>query len=130
MVEYTAETDRLVAEAETAWTRLKKSQAWDDWKCIGFAIDSARRDILRACASNDRSNQRVRDSMGDWLRQKRFSEIDKGVRSRLQDCIDHECPHAHSPSMLRNNRIINRVYRKRNVIGLGDERPRIGGLEC
>ena len=68
----------------------RKRRSLPDWWLIGGAIDYGRAEVLREINSNKPAGKRFQKAMGDWLIANGFKEIDKGVRSRLADCLKHK----------------------------------------
>lgn len=55
----TAATEKLVDQGKAAWESLKRVESWDQWQTVGFAIESARKDIMKSLSINDpRSNSK------------------------------------------------------------------------
>jgi len=56
---------------------------------IGRAIEAGRTAIMRHLHTNQPKGRAWSETFGAWLRENEFDTIDKGVRSRLQTCIDN-----------------------------------------
>jgi hypothetical protein len=72
---------------QEAWKRIEGGATWDDWMCVGEALDLGQRECMRAANTNKPEGPEFRDAMSVWLGQHGFDAIDKGVRSRLLDLV-------------------------------------------
>jgi hypothetical protein len=82
-------TQTLVARGREAWATLRNDETWEKWIAIGRAIDAGRTAIMRHLHTNQPKGRIWSEVFGDWLRENEFDQIDKGVRSRLQTCLDN-----------------------------------------
>jgi hypothetical protein len=81
---------RLVVErGRRAWRELKSDETFEKWVAIGRAIDIGRKETMRALHTNRPAGAQWSRVFGAWLEEQGFAEIDKGARSRLQDCLDN-----------------------------------------
>ena len=78
------ETVRIGQEA-----MARKRRAWADWLAIGEALQVGRAEVMRDSHTNQPTGRRYEKAMGEWLVANGFKEIDKGVRSRLLECLQH-----------------------------------------
>jgi hypothetical protein len=76
-----------VIRGQEAWGRLKKSLA--DWFAVAEALHHGQHLAMLEARTNKPVGARFQAIMGEWLRTTGFHEIDKGVRSRLLDCLKH-----------------------------------------
>jgi hypothetical protein len=76
-----------VAQGQAAWGRLKKSFA--DWFVVAIALEHGQHLAMLEAHTNKPVGARFQTVMGEWLRVTGFDEIDKGVRSRLLECLKH-----------------------------------------
>jgi hypothetical protein len=76
-----------VTRGQEAWGRLKKSLT--DWFAVAEALQYGQHRSMLASYSNEPSGRRFQTEMAGWLSSTGFHEIDKGVRSRLLDCLKH-----------------------------------------
>src|SRR5215469_6267331 len=81
-------TEKIVAAGRLAWARLKREEAWFDWVAIGRAIEAGKIAMMNHLGTNNARGRKWSDHFGEWLVEQGFDEIDKGVRSRLQKCLD------------------------------------------
>jgi hypothetical protein len=84
-----ADTQTLVARGREAWATLRTDETWEKWIAIGRAIDAGRTAIMRHLNTNQPKGRIWSEVFGEWLRENEFDRIDKGVRSRLQTCLDN-----------------------------------------
>jgi hypothetical protein len=84
-----ADTQTLVARGREAWATLRTDETWEKWIAIGRAIDAGRTAIMRHLHTNQPKGRIWSEVFGEWLRENEFDRIDKGVRSRLQTCLDN-----------------------------------------
>jgi|SRR5215469_2012274 len=87
-----AETAKIVNAGRHAWRELKKKDTWPYWVAVGRAIQAgkaAMMSYLRIEPAKKASGRQWSQQFGDWLKDNGFAEIDKGVRSRLEDCMDN-----------------------------------------
>jgi hypothetical protein len=112
-----------VARGQAAWGRLKKSLA--DWFAVAEALHHGQHLAMLESRTNKPEGARFQAVMGEWLRGTGFAEIDKGVRSRLLNCLKHrtaiETWHATLPSnkrqQLAHPNAIWRAWQKSTVPG-------------
>jgi hypothetical protein len=67
----------------------RKRRAWPDWLAIGEALQVGRAEVMRDTHTNQPTGRRYEKAMAEWLIANGFKEIDKGVRSRLLECLQH-----------------------------------------
>jgi hypothetical protein len=89
-----AETAKIVSAGRRAWGELKKRDLWPHWVAVGRAIQAGRAAMmsyLRIDPSRNEppSGRQWSEHFGAWLKETGFDEIDKGVRSRLEKCMDY-----------------------------------------
>jgi hypothetical protein len=82
-------TQTLVARGREAWATLRNDETWEKWIAIGRAIEAGRTAIMRHLNTNQPKGRIWSEVFGAWLRENQFDQIDKGVRSRLQTCLDN-----------------------------------------
>src|SRR5262249_32375276 len=119
-----------VARGQAAWSRLKKSLA--DWFAVAEALQHGQHLAMLESRSNKPSGKHFQAVMGEWLRATGFDEIDKGVRSRLLDCLEHraaiETWHATLPSnkrqQLNHPNAVWRAWQKSTITGNATIAPR------
>ncbi|MBV8096101.1 MAG: hypothetical protein JO110_23285 [Acetobacteraceae bacterium] len=83
------DTQTVVARGREAWRTLRNDETWEKWVAIGRAIEAGRLAIMRLLNTNQPKGRTWSQTFGAWLQENEFDQIDKGVRSRLQDCLDH-----------------------------------------
>lgn len=84
------ESSQLVVErGRQAWQSLKADETFEKWIAIGRAVEVGRSEIMRLLHTNQPKGGQWGRVFGAWLEAEGFAEIDKGVRSRLQDCLDN-----------------------------------------
>jgi hypothetical protein len=79
----------VVDRGRQAWRSLKNDETWEKWVAIGRAIEIGRAETMRLLHTNQPKGGQWGRVFGAWLDEQGFAEIDKGVRSRLQDCLDN-----------------------------------------
>jgi hypothetical protein len=84
-----ADTETVVSRGRAAWKTLRQDETWEKWVAIGRAIEAGKTAIMRALHTNQPKGRAWSETFGAWLSETGFSEIDKGVRSRLQSCLDN-----------------------------------------
>ena len=67
----------------------RKRRGWADWVAIGEALQVGRAEVMRDAHTNQPTGRRYETAMAEWLVANGFKEIDKGVRSRLLECLQH-----------------------------------------
>jgi hypothetical protein len=67
----------------------RKRRGWADWIAIGEALHVGRAEVMRDAHANQPAGRRYEKAMAEWLVANGFTEIDKGVRSRLLECLQH-----------------------------------------
>lgn len=83
------ESSQLVVDrGRQAWKSLKSDETFEKWITIGRAIEIGRNETMRALHTNQPKGGQWGRVFGAWLEENGFEEIDKGVRSRLQTCLD------------------------------------------
>jgi hypothetical protein len=83
------DTQTLVTRGREAWRTLRNDETWEKWIAIGRAIEAGRAAIMRLLHTNQPKGRAWSQTFGAWLAENEFDQIDKGVRSRLQTCLDH-----------------------------------------
>jgi hypothetical protein len=78
----------LVDKGREAWSRMRQDETWESWTVIGRAIEIGRRAIMLRLGLNRPTGRTFAQVHGEFLQENGFETIDKGVRSRLQSCID------------------------------------------
>jgi hypothetical protein len=82
------DTQTVVSRGREAWRSLRNDETWEKWVCIGRAIEAGRAAIMRLLHTNQPKGRAWSQTFGSWLSENDFDQIDKGVRSRLQSCLD------------------------------------------
>jgi hypothetical protein len=82
------DTEILVSRGREAWQTLRNDETWEKWLAIGRALEAGRTAIMRLLNTNQPKGRAWSETFGAWLRENDFDTIDKGVRSRLQTCLD------------------------------------------
>jgi hypothetical protein len=67
----------------------RKRRGWADWIAIGEALQVGRAEVMRDTRTNQPIGRRYENAMAEWLVANGFKEIDKRVRSRLLECLQH-----------------------------------------
>jgi hypothetical protein len=83
------DTQTVVMRGREAWHSLKTDETWEKWVAIGRAIEAGKAAIMRVLQTNQPKGRAWSQTFGAWLADNEFDQIDKGVRSRLQTCLDH-----------------------------------------
>jgi hypothetical protein len=83
------DTQIIVSRGREAWHTLRNDETWEKWVAIGRAIEAGRAAIMRLLLTNQPKGRAWSEHFGAWLRENEFDQIDKGVRSRLQTCLDN-----------------------------------------
>src|SRR5271156_6180620 len=83
------DSQTIVPRGREAWKTLKSDETWEKWVAIGRAIEAGRAAIMRFLNTNQSKGRGWSETFGQWLRENEFDQIDKGVRSRLQTCLDN-----------------------------------------
>jgi hypothetical protein len=83
------DTETLVSRGREAWRTLRTDETWEKWVAIGRAIEAGRTAIMRLLHTNQPKGKAWSQTFGAWLHENDFDQIDKGVRSRLQTCLDN-----------------------------------------
>jgi hypothetical protein len=83
------DTQTVVTRGREAWRSLKNDETWEKWVAIGRAIEAGKAAIMRILQTNQPKGRAWSQTFGGWLSENDFDQIDKGVRSRLQNCLDH-----------------------------------------
>jgi hypothetical protein len=82
------DTEIVVTRGREAWKSLRSDETWEKWVAIGRAIEAGKTAIMRLLHTNQPKGKAWSQTFGAWLAENDFDQIDKGVRSRLQDCLD------------------------------------------
>jgi hypothetical protein len=83
------DSETLVTRGREAWKSLRQDETWEKWVAIGRALEAGRTAIMRLLGTNQPKGRAWSETFGAWLRENDFDQIDKGVRSRLQTCLDN-----------------------------------------
>jgi hypothetical protein len=83
------DTETLVSRGREAWRTLRTDETWEKWVAIGRAIEAGRTAIMRHLHTNQPKGKAWSQTFGAWLHENDFDQIDKGVRSRLQTCLEN-----------------------------------------
>jgi hypothetical protein len=83
------DTETVVSRGRAAWKSLRQDETWEKWVAIGRAIEAGKTAIMRILNTNQPKGRAWSETFGAWLTETGFAEIDKGVRSRLQTCLDN-----------------------------------------
>jgi hypothetical protein len=79
----------IVTRGREAWRDLRNDETWEKWVAIGRAIEIGRTETMRLLHTNQPKGRAWSETFGNWLQENDFDKIDKGVRSRLQTCLDN-----------------------------------------
>jgi hypothetical protein len=79
----------VVDRGRQAWRSIKSDETWEKWVAIGRAVEIGRAETMRLLHTNQPKGGQWGRVFGAWLDEQGFAEIDKGVRSRLQNCLDN-----------------------------------------
>lgn len=82
-----AEHQEKVRLGQEAMARQRRG--WEDWLTIGEAFEVGRAEVMREIKTNETVGRRYEKAMQGWLIANGFTEIDKGTRSRLLECLKH-----------------------------------------
>jgi hypothetical protein len=88
-VKLDTDTQTIVSRGREAWHTLRQDETWEKWVAIGRAIEAGKTAIMRFLNTNQSKGRIWSETFGQWLRENEFDQIDKGVRSRLQTCLDN-----------------------------------------
>jgi hypothetical protein len=83
------DTETVVSRGRAAWKSLRQDETWEKWVAIGRAIEAGKTAIMRHLNTNQPKGRAWSETFGAWLHDNEFDQIDKGVRSRLQSCLDN-----------------------------------------
>jgi hypothetical protein len=83
------DSQTVVTRGREAWKSLRADETFEKWVAIGRAIEAGKTAIMRHLHTNQPKGRAWSETFGQWLRENEFDEIDKGVRSRLQTCLDN-----------------------------------------
>jgi hypothetical protein len=82
-----------IERGQQAWGRLKSGAAWEDWLLVGQALEIGRTECRARLGIRPGDNRNLgrgfNESYSKWLEANKFADIDKGVRSRLQECMEN-----------------------------------------
>jgi hypothetical protein len=67
----------------------RQRRRWSDWMAIGEALQVGRAEVMHDVHTNQPTGRRYEKAMAEWLSTNGFKEIDKGIRSRLLECLRH-----------------------------------------
>jgi len=77
------ELDRVCRQGTEAWRRLKRDKNWNDWLKVGEALQVGRERAMNQAMTNRPEGKAYNMAFGEWLRQYKLDDMDKGERSRL-----------------------------------------------
>jgi hypothetical protein len=80
---------RVSKSGAAAWQRLKKTPDWYDWLKVGEAVLVGRQWAMRQASTNRPIGAAYNMAFGEWLKQNKLSDMDKGDRSRLFDVMEN-----------------------------------------
>ena len=83
------DSQTIVTRGREAWKTLRQDETWEKWIAIGRAIEAGKTAIMRFLNTNQSKGRVWSETFGQWLRENEFDQIDKGVRSRLQTCLEN-----------------------------------------
>ena len=83
------DSQTIVTRGREAWKSLRADETFEKWIAIGRAIEAGKSAIMRFLNTNQSKGRAWSETFGQWLRENEFDQIDKGVRSRLQTCLDN-----------------------------------------
>jgi hypothetical protein len=78
---------QCIRAGQEAWHRLVSNQSWDDWCLVGEALLIGRTEAMRVAHTNGPEGHRYCEEYSLWLKNNNFDGVDKGVRSRLFECL-------------------------------------------
>jgi hypothetical protein len=81
--------DRIIREAQRAWTELQASPEWQHWIVIGKAMQIGRAAAMREANTNQAVGRSYNAAFSRWLDQVGLSRIDKSDRAKLFHVMDH-----------------------------------------
>ena len=84
-----ADSLTIVTRGREAWQSLRADETFEKWVAIGRAVEAGRGAIMRHLHTNQPKGRAWSETFGQWLRENEFDQINKGVRSRLQTCLDN-----------------------------------------
>jgi hypothetical protein len=79
----------VIDKGREAWASMRRDETWEKWILIGRAIEAARSALMHQLGLNRPTGKTFAIVYGEFLRENGFETIDKGVRSRLQSCLDN-----------------------------------------
>jgi hypothetical protein len=79
----------IIERAQEAWQRHRQGAPWEDWVTIGEALILGRELAMREAEAKRPEGRRYNATMGKWLAQHGFDNMDKADRSRLMECMAH-----------------------------------------
>ena len=83
------DAERVVERGRQTSKSLRNDETFEKSIAIGRAIEIGRNETMRLLHSDRPAGARWSRVFGAWLAENGFDEIDKGVRSRLQNCLDN-----------------------------------------
>jgi hypothetical protein len=89
MMHVEEERDRVCRQGMQAWQRLKKEKSWGDWIKVGEAHLVGRDWAMNQAGANQPRGKAYNMAFGEWLQKYKFSDMDKGDRSRLFEVMDN-----------------------------------------
>lgn len=81
------ELEKIKRGAE-AWKRHKNDQTWNDWCEIHEALEIGKIHCMGLANTTTPNGKGYVIEYGKWLKKYGFDDIDKGVRSRLAQCME------------------------------------------
>lgn len=89
---FDGQRDRIVRLGRAAWQRLKKERSWQDWLATGELLALLRSEALTEAGTNRPEGKAYNMAFGLKLSENKLDDMDKGVRSRLFNCMDNLAP--------------------------------------
>src|SRR5271163_2532636 len=83
------DSQTIISRGREAWKSLRADETFEKWIAIGRAIEAGKSAIMRFLNTNQSKGRSWSETFGQWLRENEFDQIDKGVRSRLQTCLEN-----------------------------------------
>jgi hypothetical protein len=77
------ERDRVSRQGTEAWRRLKRDKNWNDWIKVGEALQVGRERAMNQAMTNRPEGKAYNMAFGEWLRQYKLDDMDKGERFRM-----------------------------------------------
>jgi hypothetical protein len=80
-------TLHAIERGRQAWKRIRSDSTYGDWMQVGEALDIGRTECMRSAHTNEPRGRRYNEAFSAWLTENGFADIDKGTRSRLEECM-------------------------------------------